>query len=59
MSDCRYPDGAKTPGGGDRGYSGGAEGDDPTRESQTDFECAYGGDVPNGTEGTDSENWAD
>jgi hypothetical protein len=41
-----------------RGASGGEEGEDPTSMSQTVFVCAFGGEVPTGTNGTDTEDWA-
>jgi hypothetical protein len=58
MSDCGVPDGAGVPGGGGTGHSGDTEGQDPTVElpPQT-FTCSYGGDVPDGVNGTDTENW--
>lgn len=54
---CEPPAGSKLP---PTGLSGIAKGDDPTRAlAQWDAMCAYGGDVPTGTNGTDTENWAD
>jgi hypothetical protein len=45
--------------GGGRGFSGESEGDDPTRlMTPWTVVCAFGGEVPTGTNGTDTENWA-
>jgi hypothetical protein len=45
--------------GGSKGFSGGAEGDDPTRVmTPWTIVCAFGGEVPTGVNGTDTENWA-
>lgn len=42
-----------------RGLSGESEGDDPTREwQQWTTICAFGGTVPTGTNGSDTESWA-
>lgn len=58
MSDCGFPDGAGIKGGGPLGRSGENEGQNPTSElPPMATDCAYGGDVPDGTNGTDSESW--
>jgi hypothetical protein len=46
--------------GGGKGYSGGHQGGRPTSAdgSYWSSACAYGGDVPTGTNGTDTEVWA-
>lgn len=60
LDDCVCP--PRPEFGGGRGYSGG-----PSSEGQNPFsalppstagDCAFGGDVPNGTNGVDAESWA-
>jgi hypothetical protein len=55
--DCECP--PRPAFGGGQGFSGDAEGDDPTRAmTPWTVVCEFGGEVPTGTNGTDTENWA-
>jgi hypothetical protein len=57
-AECCLPDGPGPARPAQRGHDGGEEGQDVTAPFTPVFDCAFGGDVPTGTNGTDTEDWA-
>jgi hypothetical protein len=54
---CCLPDGAGVPAAGGKGHAG-TDGADPTEPAVAVFTCSADGEVPTGTNGTDTEDWA-